>query len=155
MLRKSQSTVHYPLPQQEQRHGSLLIFFDNEGPTHFNGFAHHLVQLGLEPEEVLQVKSIDAIFLIDLGTHSHSVCSGDSVGLIVPQEHVIIIIIKFVQVRRHICAFSNGAESDLPKPANFLQNIRNDLFFSKKDLIVLTFQKAFVQFVGRVPPRPS
>src|SRR5690606_18294988 len=93
----------------------------------------------------LKIKSVNSIFLKDLMTHPHSVSSCDPFGIIIPQEHMVIVIIKFIEINRLVGSFSNLAECDLPQASNLFQNIRNDLLFSQEYFVVFAFQQPFIQ----------
>src|SRR5690606_27564447 len=98
MFWKPERAVNDPFPKQEQWHWPLLVFLTNKGPTHFNGLAHHFMQFGFKPKKVLQVKSIDPILLIDLVPHTTTICARNLICVIITQEHMIVVIIKFIKI---------------------------------------------------------
>src|SRR5690606_15676041 len=140
MFRESQGAMNNSFPQEKKRHWFLLIFLYDKSPPHFNGLAHHFMKFRLKPEKVLKVKAINAIFFKDLMTHSHPIGACNPFGVIIPKEHMVIIIIKLIEINGLICTFSYFTKSDLTQPTNFLQNIGDDLPFRQENLIILTFQ---------------
>ena len=75
-------------PQQEQRHWSLLVFFNNESSSHFDGFAHHIMQFRFKTEKAVQVKSIHSVFWIDFSAYE---IGDDPAGYLIENAKVAFV----------------------------------------------------------------
>ena len=115
-----QGGMHDALPQEEKRHGFLLVFPNDVCPPHLYGAPHHWIQLWFEAEEFLQVKTVNPIFREDFGSQAHPVCSHNLFLGIVPKEQVMVVVIKSVKVNGFVGPLPYGPESHFPLSPNFL-----------------------------------
>lgn len=112
-----------PFPEKLERHDLFLVAGGDERAAELYSRPELVEEAGFELEEGAGVKAGGAVRGQDSIGGAEAVGTGDGASTRVPEEEVEVVVVEGVEVERGAGALADGAEGDLPEPADLADEV--------------------------------